>query len=38
MSWEQGAKVFKRDPYARELHLDGYPECNCIVRDPNAFK
>ena len=28
---------FKRDPYARELEMDGYPECNCIVRDPGTF-
>lgn len=32
-----GTEGFKRDPYARELHLDGYPDCNCIVRDPQAF-
>lgn len=32
-----GSEGFKRDPYARELHLDGYPECNCIVRDPNTY-
>ena len=32
-----GSEGFKRDPYARELHMDGYPECNCIVRDPNAY-
>jgi len=27
------ARVYKRDPYARELELNGYPDCNCIVRD-----
>ena len=32
-----GSEGFKRDPYARELRFDGYPECNCIVRDPNTF-
>lgn len=32
-----GSEGFKRDPYARELQMDGYPECNCIVRDPNAY-
>ena len=29
-----GAQGFKRDPYARELEFAGYPDCNCIVRDP----
>ncbi len=29
-----GGEGFKRDPYARELQMDGYPNCNCIVRDP----
>lgn len=28
---------FKRDPYARELQMNGYPDCNCIVRDPNDY-
>ncbi len=28
---------YKRDPYARELELHGYPDCNCIVRDPSTF-
>ena len=28
---------FKRDPYARELEMDGYPECDCIVREPTTF-
>lgn len=32
-----GTEGFKRDPYARELQMDGYPECNCIVRDPNTY-
>ena len=32
-----GSEGFKRDPYARELELDGYPDCNCIVRDPADY-
>jgi 1,4-alpha-glucan branching enzyme len=32
-----GGEGFKRDPYARELELDGYPNCECIVREPGAF-
>lgn len=28
-----GSEGFKRDPYARELEFDGYPDCNCIVRN-----
>jgi 1,4-alpha-glucan branching enzyme len=32
-----GGEGFKRDPYARELQMHGYPNCNCIVRDPNVF-
>jgi 1,4-alpha-glucan branching enzyme len=32
-----GSEGLKRDPYARELVMDGYPECNCIVRDPNTY-
>jgi 1,4-alpha-glucan branching enzyme len=32
-----GSEGFKRDPYARELRMDGYPECNCIVRGPNSY-
>jgi len=32
-----GSEGFKRDPYARELQMNGYPNCNCIVRDPNAY-
>lgn len=27
----------KRDPWARELELNGYPNCDCIVRDPDNF-
>lgn len=28
---------FKRDPWARELELHGYPDCDCIVRDPGTY-
>jgi 1,4-alpha-glucan branching enzyme len=28
-----GSGGFKRDPYARELEFNGYPDCNCVVRD-----
>ncbi|HEY5792572.1 MAG TPA: hypothetical protein VIS74_04695 [Chthoniobacterales bacterium] len=29
---------FKRDPYARELEMNGYPDCDCIVRDPADYQ
>ncbi|WP_019866451.1 alpha amylase C-terminal domain-containing protein [Methylovulum miyakonense] len=32
-----GSEGFKRDPYARELEMDGYPDCDCIVCDPAAY-
>ena len=32
-----GGEGFKRDPYARELELHGYPDCNCIVCDPKDY-
>ena len=32
-----GTEGFKRDPYARELRMGGYPDCNCIVRDPTSY-
>ena len=32
-----GGEGFKRDPYARELQMYGYPQCNCIVRDPGTY-
>ena len=32
-----GSEGFKRDPYARELQMNGYPNCNCIVRDPHDY-
>jgi 1,4-alpha-glucan branching enzyme len=34
----KGDSGFKRDPYARELQLDGYPECNCIVRTADNYQ
>ena len=27
----------KRDPYARELEFNGYPQCDCILRDPQSY-
>jgi len=33
-----GSEGFKRDPYARELEMDGYPNCNCIVCDPVDYQ
>jgi 1,4-alpha-glucan branching enzyme len=27
----------KRDPWARELEWQGYPDCDCILRDPTAY-
>src|SRR5258705_1324167 len=32
-----GSEGFKRDPYARELEFNGYPDCNCIVLDPGTY-
>ena len=32
-----GSEGFKRDPYARELEFDDYPDCNCIVRNPAGY-
>jgi 1,4-alpha-glucan branching enzyme len=28
---------FKRDPYARELEFNGYPDCDCILRNVNDY-
>src|SRR5262249_8401544 len=28
---------FKRDPYARELALHGYPDCNCLVHQSDTY-
>src|SRR5438067_989001 len=25
-----GGQGYKRDPYARELELNGYPDCDCV--------
>jgi 1,4-alpha-glucan branching enzyme len=32
-----GGSGFKRDPLARELELHGYPDCDCLVRHPDAY-
>src|SRR5215213_4322349 len=32
-----GSEGFKRDPYARELEFNGYPDCNCVVRGPADY-
>jgi 1,4-alpha-glucan branching enzyme len=33
----KGGSGLKRDPFARELELYGYPNCDCIVRDPDNY-
>ena len=33
-----GNEGYKRDPYARELEMYGYPNCNCLVRDANCYR
>ncbi|HWZ90690.1 MAG TPA: alpha amylase C-terminal domain-containing protein [Polyangiaceae bacterium] len=33
-----GSEGFKRDPYARELAMDGYPDCDCVVRAPDGYR
>ncbi|HYH68099.1 MAG TPA: alpha amylase C-terminal domain-containing protein [Urbifossiella sp.] len=33
----KGGAGYKRDPYARELSLTGYPDCNCIVRARDTY-
>jgi 1,4-alpha-glucan branching enzyme len=33
----EGSEGFKRDPYARELAFDNYPNCGCIVRSPHGY-
>jgi len=37
--WVVGAgnEGYKRDPYAREIHMHDFPNYNCIVCDPNSF-
>jgi 1,4-alpha-glucan branching enzyme len=32
-----GGSGFKRDPWARELELYDYPDCDGIVRDPSSY-
>ncbi len=32
-----GGSGLKRDPWARELDLEGYPDCDGIVRDPGSY-
>ncbi|MFL6130018.1 MAG: alpha amylase C-terminal domain-containing protein [Mycobacteriales bacterium] len=32
-----GGSGLKRDPWARELELQGYPDCDCIVRSPGSY-
>ena len=32
-----GSEGFKRDPHARELEMNGYPDCNCVARDPQGY-
>jgi 1,4-alpha-glucan branching enzyme len=32
-----GSEGFKRDPFARELEFNGYPDCDCILRDPQDY-
>jgi len=33
----RGSQGFKRDPYARELSFDNFPNCACIVRSPDRY-
>jgi 1,4-alpha-glucan branching enzyme len=33
----EGGSGFKRDPYARELELHGYPDCDALVVDPDGY-
>ena len=33
----RGGQPYKRDPYARELEFYGYPDGDCIVRDPTLY-
>jgi 1,4-alpha-glucan branching enzyme len=33
----RGDPPYKRDPYARELEFNGYPDCDCVVRDPDSY-
>ncbi len=37
-SWSaRAARGSKRDPWARELELLGYPDCDCIVRSADSY-
>lgn len=33
----KGSEGLKRDPYARELVRTGFPDCDCIIRDPRSY-
>jgi 1,4-alpha-glucan branching enzyme len=33
----EGSEGFKRDPYARELSFDNFPNCGCVVRSPTTY-
>lgn len=33
----RNGQPYKRDPHARELEFYGYPDCDCVVRDPNSY-
>jgi 1,4-alpha-glucan branching enzyme len=33
----EGSEGFKRDPYARELSFDNYPNCGCVIRNPLRY-
>jgi 1,4-alpha-glucan branching enzyme len=33
----KGSEGLKRDPYARELVRIGFPDCDCIIRDPKSY-
>lgn len=37
--WVEGpyGKGPRRDPWARELEWQGYPDCDCILRDPSSY-
>jgi 1,4-alpha-glucan branching enzyme len=37
--WTKGpaGEGYKRDPRGRELSLEGYPDCHCIVRGPDNY-
>jgi len=38
--WVQGkgSSGYKRDPYARELEFNTYPNCDCIVRAADSYR